>query len=85
MDHSQLTPDQFNSMMTVAVNVWIFILAFALAIRLLAIWFFWRIFVRAGFTGAIALINIVPLGSIICVLILAFSEWPARRESLAVS
>lgn len=84
MDHSQLTPDQFNSMMAFAVSVWIFILVVALATRLLAIWFFWRIFVRAGFTGAIALINIVPLGSLICVLILAFAEWP-RRESLAVS
>jgi uncharacterized membrane protein YhaH (DUF805 family) len=37
----------------------------------------WRIFVRAGFSGALALFHLVPLiGSFIVMAVLAFSTWP---------
>jgi hypothetical protein len=38
----------------------------------------WRIFVRAGFSGALSLFHLVPLvGSFIVMAVLAFSTWPA--------
>jgi hypothetical protein len=38
----------------------------------------WRIFVRAGFSGALSLLHLVPVvGSLIVMAILAFSDWPA--------
>ena len=37
----------------------------------------WRIFVRAGFSGALSLFHLVPLiGSFIVMAVLAFSTWP---------
>ena len=52
----------------------------ALALTVLFIWFYWRIFSKAGFSGALALLNLVPMvGPLICILILAFGEWPALQ------
>lgn len=53
---------------------------FALALTVLFIWFYWRIFAKAGFSGALALLNLVPaVGPLICILILAFGDWPALQ------
>ncbi len=42
----------------------------------------WRIFVRAGFSGALALSHLVPLiGSFIVMAVLAFSAWPNGEAS----
>ncbi len=81
MDTSQMTPDQFHGLIALLVSIWIFVAIFMLALRALAVWFFWRIFARAGFNGAIALINIIPIGTVVSVLILAFAEWPTLPGS----
>jgi hypothetical protein len=81
MDSNTMTPDQVHGFVALMVSLWIFIAIFAIGIRALTVWFFWRIFARAGFNGAIALVNIVPLGTIVSVLILAFAEWPAAGGS----
>ena len=37
----------------------------------------WRICTRAGFSGALSLIHLVPvIGSFIVMAVLAFSDWP---------
>ncbi len=37
----------------------------------------WRIFVRAGFSGALSLLHLVPfVGLLVIMAILAFSDWP---------
>ncbi|MDP1748470.1 MAG: hypothetical protein Q8L22_03350 [Reyranella sp.] len=42
----------------------------------------WRIFVRAGFSGALSLFHLVPLiGSFIVMAVLAFSTWPNGEAS----
>lgn len=38
----------------------------------------WRIFARAGFSGALSLLHLVPvIGAFVVMAILAFSSWPA--------
>lgn len=38
----------------------------------------WRICVRAGFSGWLSLLHLVPVvGSLVVMAILAFSDWPA--------
>lgn len=45
------------------------------------IWAYWRIFERAGFSGALSLLNLVPgFGPIICLVILAFGRWPIQDQ-----
>ncbi len=51
-------------------------LIFGLAIVAFAIFLFWRIFTKAGLSGPLALLVLIPgIGWIIVVCILAFSEW----------
>lgn len=54
-------------------------IAFVLIWLLMVIFFvflFWRIFTKAGMAGALGLIALLPgLGWIICLCILAFSQW----------
>ncbi len=65
------------AMMGTFFIVWVL---FLLAITALFIWFYWRIFTKAGFSGALSLLNLVPaVGPLICILILAFGEWPALQ------
>ncbi len=41
----------------------------------------WRIFARAGFSGALSLFHLVPVvGSFVVMAILAFSTWPAGES-----
>ncbi len=44
---------------------------------------FWRIFAKAGFSGWLGLLMIVPMVNLIALYVLAFSDWPiARRASM---
>ncbi len=53
---------------------------------LFLIWIYWRIFEKAGFSGALALLTLIPgIGHLICMLILAFSRWPIEDRIAAMS
>jgi hypothetical protein len=39
----------------------------------------WKIFQRAGFSGAMSLLLIIPLVNLIVMFWLAFGDWPALR------
>lgn len=57
-----------------------FVVLLAVGIYALTIWFFWRIFAKAGYNGALSLLNLIPVGSLICILILAFGRWPIEDQ-----
>jgi hypothetical protein len=52
----------------------------SLVIFILAIIIWWRIFAKAGFSGALGLLMFVPLANIIVLLVLAFARWPIQKE-----
>jgi len=86
MDSSQansLTPEQMQQVWGMFMGAWVFICVFILVTRVLAIWFFWRIFEKAGYNGAIALINILGIGTLVSILILAFGTWPIEQRLAA--
>lgn len=41
---------------------------------------YWRIFAKAGYSGALGLLMFVPIVNIVMLCILAFGEWPIYRE-----
>ncbi|MFW6114550.1 MAG: hypothetical protein ACOC7K_02310 [bacterium] len=41
---------------------------------------FWRIFSKAGFSGAFSLLMVIPLLNLIMIFVLAFADWPALRQ-----
>jgi uncharacterized membrane protein YhaH (DUF805 family) len=52
-----------------------------LAIVAFTLWVYWRIFAKAGYSGALSLLNLIPgVGPLICVLILAFGRWPIEDQ-----
>jgi uncharacterized membrane protein YhaH (DUF805 family) len=58
--------------------------AVLLAIVAFTIWVYWRIFVKAGYNGAMALLNLIPgIGQLICIIILAFGRWPIEDQLAA--
>jgi len=40
---------------------------------------FWKICSKAGFSGALALLMLVPIANIILPFYIAFAEWPALK------
>jgi membrane-anchored protein YejM (alkaline phosphatase superfamily) len=52
----------------------------SLVIFIFAIIIWWRIFAKAGYSGALGLLMFVPLANIIVLLVLAFARWPIQKE-----
>ncbi|SDM51474.1 hypothetical protein SAMN05428957_10713 [Oryzisolibacter propanilivorax] len=42
---------------------------------------FWKIFGKAGFSGWLGLLMIVPMVNLIALYVLAFSDWPIARRT----
>jgi hypothetical protein len=58
----------------------VFILVLGLASIVLAVVVWWRIFAKAGYSGALGLLMFVPLANLIVLLVLAFGTWPIEEE-----
>jgi hypothetical protein len=52
----------------------------ALASIIFSVIIYWRIFSKAGFSGALSLLMFVPIANIVMLCILAFAEWPIYQE-----
>lgn len=51
-----------------------------LAIVVLSVIIWWKIFSKAGWSGAMGLLMFVPVANLIILLMLAFSKWPIYNE-----
>ncbi|HET8714894.1 MAG TPA: hypothetical protein VFM16_03645 [Holophagaceae bacterium] len=63
--------------------LWAIIALVGLAIIAFQVWLFWRIFAKAGYSGAMGLLILLPgIGILIALCILAFGNWPIhpRRD-----
>jgi hypothetical protein len=40
---------------------------------------FWQLFSKAGYSGWLSLLMLLPLINVIALYVLAFSDWPAMR------
>lgn len=41
---------------------------------------FWRLFEKAGYSGWLGLLMLVPLVNILALYFLAFTDWPVQRK-----
>ena len=53
---------------------------FSLVAIIFAVVIYWRIFSKAGYSGAMGLLMFVPIANIVVLCILAFGEWPIYKE-----
>jgi uncharacterized membrane protein YhaH (DUF805 family) len=44
----------------------------------------WKIFSKAGYSGAMSLLLLIPIANLIALCILAFGDWPVLREVRAL-
>lgn len=77
---AQSKPDQaaLAGLMAFGCIFWLFLILAAMAFPIFC---FWRIFTKAGYSGAMSLIWLVPLvGPIVVLCILAFGTWPGGQK-----
>src|SRR2546421_10161687 len=55
-------------------------LLIGLAVIVFSVVIYWRIFSKAGYSGALGLLMFVPIANIIVLCILAFGTWPIYKE-----
>ena len=56
-----------------------FILLWLLIVGLIIVLPFWKIFCKAGFSGVLAVLMIIPFVNLFMIFYLAFAEWPALK------
>ena len=56
------------------------VLLFSLAMLILTVVIWWKIFSKAGYSGAMSLLMLLPIVNFIMCLVLAFGQWPIHRE-----
>jgi hypothetical protein len=55
-------------------------LLIGLVVAVFSIFCWWKIFSKAGYSGALSLLLIIPIANLVVFLILAFGEWPILAE-----
>jgi hypothetical protein len=68
-------PQISNAMAGMGVGLVLFIVLLAFAVLAFLIYLLWRVFTKAGLSGALSFLVIVPFGPLIVLCILAFSDW----------
>ncbi|MES1198363.1 MAG: hypothetical protein ABUS48_00075 [Pseudomonadota bacterium] len=64
------------SMMGTFALIWLVVVAFF-------IFCYWKIFTKAGFSGALSLLLLVPIANLIVIIWFAFADWPALKKPAA--
>ncbi len=73
-------PNQSQSIATALTAYFAIIGIIAIASIIFSVIIYWRIFSKAGFSGALSLLMFVPIANIVMLCILAFAEWPIYQE-----
>jgi hypothetical protein len=55
------------------------LLFWLLIVGLIVVLPFWKIFAKAGFSGVLAVLMIIPIVNLFMIFFLAFAEWPALK------
>jgi len=58
----------------------LFMLAVMLGTVAFTVLIWWKIFSKAGYSGALGLLMLVPIANLVMVLVLAFGRWPIHEE-----
>jgi len=76
MPYSNTTPIDTATLTTIIlISVIVSLVAIIFSVII-----YWRIFAKAGYSGALSLLMFVPIANIVMLCILAFGEWPIYRE-----
>ena len=54
-------------------TIWMLVMALIVVVP------FWRICIKAGYSGWLSLLILIPIANLVLLYFLAFSNWPAQR------
>ncbi|MGA7856634.1 MAG: hypothetical protein WCA11_01820 [Terracidiphilus sp.] len=69
---NNVDPEQAKKIAMIFLGIMPIIIVVGLAIVILPFWFICK---KAGFSPWLSLLNIIPLGNVILIYVLAFAEW----------
>jgi uncharacterized membrane protein YhaH (DUF805 family) len=77
-----MSPDQGSSQTAAAAAGTSILIAmiFGLAVAVFMVIVYWKIFSKAGYSGALGLLMFIPIANIIVLCVLAFGNWPVLQE-----
>ncbi|MBO0779427.1 MAG: hypothetical protein J2P37_11425 [Ktedonobacteraceae bacterium] len=75
-----MSDDQLTGLAAFMTAFGLIISLISLVALIIGIIAWWKIFSKAGFSGALCLLFFIPIANIIVFLYLAFAEWPVHRE-----
>lgn len=78
MSINPIVPDFPNVSLTAVYLLIVVAVGLVSTIVSLVIW--WKIFAKAGYSGTLSLLMLIPLVNLIVMLYLAFSTWPLEEE-----
>lgn len=78
-----MTDTSLSSTVASITGMFIIFLLLSVPILALTIWAWWKIFVKAGYQGALSLLMLVPGANLVMFFIFAFQEWPSKKSDLA--
>lgn len=78
MSANPIVPDFPNVSLTAVYLLIIVAVGLISTIISLVIW--WKIFSKAGYSGVLSLLMLIPLVNLFMMLYLAFSTWPLEEE-----
>jgi hypothetical protein len=77
LDSHTSTPDP--AALTAAIAGMGFVSVFFLAVIVFSLFLNWRIASKAGYSGALSLLLLVPIVNLVVIVMFAFSEWPIQK------
>jgi len=72
LQQNSIDPEQAKKIAMIFLGILPIIIIVGLAIVVLPFWFICK---KAGFSPWLSLLNIIPLGNVILIYVLAFAEW----------
>jgi hypothetical protein len=80
MEGKQMSQEQAQALQATVSGVMLVAGIVSIALIIFSIIIYWKIFSKAGYSGALGLLMLVPIANIIMLCVLAFGEWPIYRE-----
>jgi len=72
--------DSSSAALAALASVWLVIVVVGLGLFVLHLIIGWRIAEKAGYSGALSLLMLIPFVNYIILLVFAFSEWPIETR-----
>jgi uncharacterized membrane protein YhaH (DUF805 family) len=77
--------DASNAAIAALASIWLVVVVVGLGLFVLHLIINWRIAEKAGYSGPLSLLMLIPFVNYIMLLIFAFSEWPIETRLKTVS